>query len=400
MRREGAMMESVARLAQDPQWSEALKEINLGENDPSPAPDLAIFFASPEHTQLPELVETVWRRSGASVMIGCTGQGVIGGGREVESAPALSMMSLALPGARLHPRHVEYSDIQGLGSPAAWQEWLGLSTEEVNAFLVIADPFTFDAQELIDGLTMAYPHAPVVGGLASGRGSARGTHVFFNGEVHASGAIVMALGGAYTVRSVVAQGATPIGETWTITDVEQNVLRTIGNRPTLEVLNETLRALPMQMQRRAAQNLLVGLAMNEYKDSFRQGDFLIRNLIGADRESGAVAIGALPQVGQTIQFQIRDAEAADQDLKRSLDEAREDLGDTQVAGGILCTCNGRGIGLFGQPDHDASAIVETLGDIPLAGFFCNGEIGPVGGKTYLHGFTASLALFVPVASPG
>ena len=391
-------MDSVARLAQNPQWTEALREINLGEDDPSPAPDLAMLFASPEHTELPELVEAVWRRSAASVLIGCTGQGVVGGGREIEGAPALSLLNLALPGARLSPRHVEYSDIQLLTSPQAWREWMGLALEDVNAFLVIADPFTFDAQELIEGLTSAYPYAPVVGGLASGRGNARGTHVFLNGEVHGSGAIVMSLGGAYTVRSVVAQGATPIGETWTITNVEHNVLRTIGNRPALEVLSETLRALPPDIQRRAAQNLLVGLAMNEYKDTFRQGDFLIRNLIGADRETGALAIGALPQVGQTIQFQIRDAEAADQDLKRSLDEAREDLGDIEVAGGILCTCNGRGIGLFGQPDHDARAIAETLGQIPLAGFFCNGEIGPVGGKTYLHGFTASLALFVPVAS--
>src|SRR5439155_12625724 len=155
--------------------------------------------------------------------------------------------------------------------------------------------------------------------------------------------------------TVVAQGVAPIGEPWTITDVDQNILRTIGNRPALDVLRETLQGLSDDLRRRASNNLLVGLAMNEYKDHFEQGDFLIRNLLGADPSSGALAIGALPQVGQTIQFQVRDADAADQDLRRQLEAARERLGDAEIAGAMLCTCNGRGIGLFGAPDHDAHA---------------------------------------------
>jgi small ligand-binding sensory domain FIST len=218
--------------------------------------------------------------------------------------------------------------------------------------------------------------------------------VFLNGSSFSEGAVLLALSGAYTVQSVVAQGATPIGQPWTITGVERNVLRTIGNRPPLEVLRETLDGLSEEMRERAARNLLVGLAINEYRDQFGPGDFLIRNLMGVDRESGAMAIGAMPSVGQTIQFQIRDAEAADQDLRRQLAAARTRLGGSEVAGGLLCTCNGRGVGLFGAPDHDARTISEMLGSMPLAGFFCNGEIGPVGGETYVHGFTASLALFV------
>jgi small ligand-binding sensory domain FIST len=177
--------------------------------------------------------------------------------------------------------------------------------------------------------------------------------------------------------------------------VERNVLRKIGNRPALDVLRETLKGLSEDMRARATRNLLVGLAMNEYRERFEQGDFLIRNFMGMDQESGAIAIGALPEPGQTIQFQIRDAQAADQDLKRQLAAARSRVDPDLVAGALLCTCNGRGVGLFGTPDHDARTVSEEFGPIPLAGFFCNGEIGPVGGQTYLHGFTASLALFVP-----
>ena len=206
---------------------------------------------------------------------------------------------------------------------------------------------------------------------------------------------MLAIGGAYTLLSVVAQGAAPIGEPWTITEAEGNVLRTIGNRPPLDVLRDTLNALSDPMRSRAARNLLVGLAMDEYREQFNQGDFLIRNLVGVDPDSGAMAIGAEPELGQTIQFQVRDATAADEDLRRQLQLAQERVADVEVAGALLCTCNGRGQGLFGLPDHDARAISEALGPLPLAGFFCNGEIGPVGTRTYVHGFTASLALFVP-----
>jgi small ligand-binding sensory domain FIST len=390
-------MESTAALAEHHDWSEALAEIGLGEDGPSPAPDLALLFASPDHRDLDQVADQVYRRSAASVLIGCTGQGVVSTDREVEGKPALSLLSLMLPGAVLEPRHLEYDDLASLHSPSDWRTWARLTPDQVNAWIVLADPFTFDTEILISGLTAAYPDATIIGGLASGSPRERGTTLFLNGEAFTSGAIALAVGGAYTIQTIVAQGAAPIGEPWTITGVEQNVLRTIGNRPALDVLRETLSELSEPMRRRASQNLLVGLAMNEYKDHFEQGDFLIRNLMGADPSNGALAIGALPQVGQTIQFQVRDAAAADQDLKRQLEAARERLGDAEVAGAMLCTCNGRGIGLFGEPDHDAHAINSILGPVPLAGFFCNGEIGPVGAKTYLHGFTASIALFVPVS---
>jgi small ligand-binding sensory domain FIST len=192
---------------------------------------------------------------------------------------------------------------------------------------------------------------------------------------------------------VVSQGCEPIGRTWTITDADGYVVRTLGNRPTYEVLMETIQSLEPSARQRAARNLLVGLAMDEYRDDFKRGDFLIRNVLGVDQATGALAVGAEPHVGQTLQFQIRDARAADEELRHMLSASGGSARDTAA---VLFACNGRGAGLFGAPDHDARTVRELLGPVPLAGLFCNGEIGPVGKSTFLHGFTASLGLITPL----
>jgi len=196
------------------------------------------------------------------------------------------------------------------------------------------------------------------------------------------------------LASVISQGCTPIGETWTLTHVNQNIIQQIGNRPAYEVLAETVQNLSEEEQKAARGNLLIGLVVNEYLEDFHRGDFLIRNLLGADAQSGAIAVGALPRPGQTIQFQRRDAEAANEDMSELLARASKQLADRTILGACLCSCNGRGEGLFGQPNHDASMVQERLGPMGLAGFFCSGEIGPIGERNFLHGFTASLAVFV------
>jgi small ligand-binding sensory domain FIST len=221
-----------------------------------------------------------------------------------------------------------------------------------------------------------------------------------DGEMLRSGALLLSVGGAWTVKAVVSQGAEPIGETWTVTAAERNLVATLGGRPALQVLIETVRALEPAAQQRASRNLLVGIAMDEYRDEFGRGDFLIRNLVGVDQQSGAIAIGANARVGQTLQFQVRDAAAADDELDAMLMSASLDLHGSSPAGALLCSCNGRGAGLFGEPHHDATAVAKRFGPLPVAGFFCNGEIGPVGGKTFVHGFTASIGFFVPVAASG
>ncbi len=384
-------MEAKAAISRQRDWRAALDDV-LAATDLGDAPvDLALLFAGASYSaQYDELVSEAYRRSGARRLAGCSGQGIIGPQREVEGEPALSLLRLSLPGATVKVVHVTQ---QALESPGI-ARLAGVGLEDVNAWLVLADPFHLQVDGLIEGLEEAYPGVPIIGGLASGRFDEQRTHVFVDGEVYDEGAALVALGGNVVVHTVVSQGATPIGEPWTITSARGNVLETVGGRPAYQVLVETIQALPPDVQQRAARNLLVGLAMDEYKDEFRRGDYLIRNLVGVDRERGIVAIGAYPRVGQTLQFQMRDAAAADEDLRELLGSARRELGDTRPVAAMLCSCNGRGANLFGAPDHDARGVAAALGPIPLAGFFCNGEIGPVGTKTFLHGFTASLALLV------
>jgi small ligand-binding sensory domain FIST len=262
---------------------------------------------------------------------------------------------------------------------------------------MFADPFSIDSEALLRRFSELYDNKPVIGGLASGNYRRRKTFLFLDDKVIDDGAVALSVGGAFTVKSVVSQGCAPIGETWTITATEGNIIETIGMRPALEVLADTFRGLPPETQERARSNLLVGLAMNEYRDEFGRGDFLIRNLIGVNHEAGTITVGAEPRVGQTLQFQLRDAEAADDELGTLLELARGDIsGDFPAVGALLCCCNGRGAGLFGESGHDVQKLEAVLGPLPVAGFFCNGEIGPVGGQNFLHGFTASLALIVPV----
>jgi small ligand-binding sensory domain FIST len=391
-------MQAKAVIVQNADWALALDDA-LAQTSPLVAErdgvDLALVFASPAYRpHFATILERVRDATGVPLVAGCSGEGVIGPAREIEGEPALSMLVLSLPGARLRGVHVSQTLLDACREPGDWYDATGVQAEDVNAWLLFVDPFHIDAEDLVQTLSRAYPGKPLVGGLASGGPTARRTHVFLNDRAHDEGAVLVALGGEYTVHAVVSQGAEPIGEAWTITGAEGHQVLTIGMRPALDVLVETLRGLPPDLRSRAQRNLLVGLAMDEYREQFRRGDFLIRNLIGADPRTGALAVAAHPRVGQTIQFQIRDAQAADDDLRQLLARARERLGPQQPVAALLCSCNGRGVDLFGVPDHDAAAVARYLGVRDVAGFFCNGEIGPVGAQSFLHGYTASIALIV------
>jgi small ligand-binding sensory domain FIST len=387
---------SAAAITKSGDWQEALECAIREAGAEAGAADLALLFASADYAgNLESMVRRAQSATGAAVLAGCSGQGIIGPEREIEGEPAVSLLNLRLPGATLTAAHITQEQVAAFEGADDWRRHTGVDPDQVNAWLMFADPFHLDVESLLDGFSAAYPGVPIIGGLASAATHPHQTFVFLNGEVYGEGAVVVALGGAYTLKTVVSQGCDPIGEPWIITSANGSVIHTISQRPAYEVLVETVRSLPEEKQQRAARNLLVGLAMDEYKDQFGRGDFLIRGLMGADQNSGAIAVGAHPRVGQTIQFQIRDATAADEDLRQLLTEAREALGGVQPVGAVLCSCNGRGEGLFGFPDHDARSLAQQLGAVPVAGFFCNGEIGPVGKDVFLHGFTASLGLIVP-----
>jgi len=361
----------------------------------TPQVSLGLVFLTPRFfPHATQVLEILRVHAQIPLLVGCSSNSLISGEQEIEDAPGLALGLYGLPGAELRAFHFTQQQAEERNGPGYWHLETGIGPDQTNGWLVFADPFHLDAESWLRGWNEAYAPLPVLGGLASGDYSQQITQVYWNGEVFEEGGVAVSFGGEVKLLSVISQGCTPIGDTWTITQVEGNLIHQIGNRPAYEVLAETFNRLSPDQQKKAQGNLFVGLVINEYLEDFQRGDFLIRNLLGADPRSGAIAVGALPRQGQTLQFQRRDAAAAKEDMVALLARAKQHLDDTRIYGGCLCSCNGRGHRLFGQPNHDAGLIQEQLGPLGLTGFFCNGEIGPVGDRNFLHGYTASLALFI------
>jgi small ligand-binding sensory domain FIST len=371
-------------------WAESLRH-QLA----SPQVSLGLVFMSPRFfSRAKQVLEILRVHARIPLLAGCSSQSLIVGDHEVEQNAGLTLGLYALPGAELKAVHFTQEQVEEANGPGYWHLETGIEPDHTNGWLVFIDPFHLDSETWLKTWNEAYAPVPVLGGLASGDSSEQATQVYLNGEVYDEGGVAISIGGEVRLVGVTSQGCTPIGETWTLTKVEQNIIHQIGNRPAYEVLAETFNQLTPDQQKGARGNLFIGLVVNEYLEDFHRGDFLIRNLLGADPRSGSIAVGALPRLGQTVQFQRRSKEAATEDMEELLTRARKQLGSAPIYGGCLCSCNGRGQNLFGRPNHDAQMVQQRLGPLGLAGFFCNGEIGPVGEKSFLHGYTASLALFV------
>lgn len=360
----------------------------------APEVSLGTVFMTPHlFPSAGQILELLRVHARVPLLIGCSSTGLIQGDSEIENSPGLVAGLYHLPGADLKVARFTGEQVEEADGPAYWHSATGVNPESTNGWLVLADPFHLDCERWLRVWEEAWPGKPILGGLASGDPSQTTTQIYHDGEVFEDGGIALSVGGEVNLAKLISQGCTPIGQTWTITRAEPNLIHEIGNRPAYEVLMETVSDLPPKVQARCRGNLFVGLVMNEYLDDFQRGDFLIRNILGADPASGSLVVGALPREGQTMQFQRRDSDAADEDLVALLEKADEELRDREILGGCLCCCNGRGKRLFGRPGHDAGKIQSRIGPFGLTGFFCNGEIGPVGGKNFLHGYTASLALF-------
>jgi small ligand-binding sensory domain FIST len=373
------------------QWAERVR----GELA-APQVSLGLVFMAPRffpHAR--QVLEILRLHARIPLLAGCSSPALIFAGQEVEENAGISVGLYALPGAQLEAVHFTQEQVEEASQPGYWQRETGVAAARSNGWLVFIDPFHLDSETWLKTWNEEYAPLPVMGGLASGDFSEQLTQLYLNGEVFEEGGVAISFGGEVHLAGVTSQGCTPIGETWTLTKVEQNIIHEIGNRPAYEVLAETFNHLSPEDQKKArGGNLFIGLVVNEYLEDFHRGDFLIRNLLGADPRSGSIAIGALPRTGQTVQFQRRSAAAATEDMDELLGRARSKLAGKPIYGGCLCSCNGRGQSLFGRPNHDAEMVQQRFGPLGLAGFFCNGEIGPVGQKNFLHGYTASLALFV------
>jgi small ligand-binding sensory domain FIST len=358
-------------------------------------PSLGLVFMSPSHFDRAENILEILRvHARIPLLLGCSSQSLIAGQKEREDASGLVLGLYHLPRAELKGIHFTQAQVDDCMEPGDWHQATDVTPAHTNGWLVFADPFHLNAEAWLDGWNQAYGPVPILGGLASGDFQTQATQVYLNGEVHREGGVALSVGGEVELASVISQGCTPIGETWTITRAGENLIYEIANRPAYAVLEETFQKLSLAEQEQARGNLFIGIVTNEYLEEFRRGDFLIRNLIGADPKTGALAVGAFPRTGQTVQFQRRDAAASTEDMTHLLAEAGDQWAGRAIYGGCLCSCNGRGQRLFGSPDHDARHVQQSLGPMGLSGFFCNGEIGPVGPRNFLHGYTASLALFV------
>lgn len=372
------------------EWAEKLR----AELNGQPV-SLGLVFMSPKffpHAQATLEILRVHAR--IPLLVGCSSASLVAGPREFEEATGIVLALYSLPGAVLKGFRFNQQQVEDAESASYWPVESGVEAKNSNGWLAFIDPFHLDAESWIRSWNAAYAPLPTFGGLASGIYSEQSTQVYLNGEVFEDGGVAISVGGDVKLSGVISQGCTPIGETWTLTHVEQNLIHQIANRPAYAVLAETVQKLSTADQKKARGNLFIGLVVNEYLEEFHRGDFLVRNLIGGDPNSGVLAVGALPRAGQTMQFQRRDAAAASEDMGELLRQTKKNLGDATIYGGCLCCCNGRGKNLFGTTSHDAELVQKEFGPIGLAGFFGNGEIGPVGAKNFLHGYTASLALFV------
>jgi small ligand-binding sensory domain FIST len=360
-----------------------------------PQVSLGLVFITPRFfKQSRQILEILRVHARIPLLVGCSSQSLIFSSEEVEEDAGIVLGLYSLPGANLKASIFTEQQVEEANGPGYWRMETGIEPEQTNGWLVLIDPFHLDSETWLKGWNEAYAPLPILGGLASGEYNEQTTQIYLNGEVYEEGGVALSVGGDVRLVGVTSQGCTPIGETWTLTKVDQNIIHEIGNRPAYEVLAETFNQLSSEEQQRARGNLFVGLVVNEYMEDFHRGDFLIRNLLGADPRSGSIAVGAAPRLGQTIQFQRRSAAAATEDMNELLGRTRAKLEQSPIYGGCLCSCNGRGQGMFGRPNHDAELVQQRLGPLGLTGFFCNGEIGPVGERSFLHGFTASLALFV------
>ncbi len=360
-----------------------LDQLDLDEGE---SVDLVMLFATAPHVGVVEdVAATVRSLLRPRTMLGATAVSVLAGAHEAEETAAVSVF--AARWRRRQPIGLTPFRIDDLVDAERWVTSSAVADcAPGSTLLLLADPFSVPIRDVLASLAEHRPDIAVVGGMASAAQGPGGNRLVLDGAITSSGAVGVIVDPDAHVRTVVSQGCRPIGSPLIVTKSERNILYEIGGEKALDRLMESLRTLPPDEMALASNGLHLGRAVDESKADFGRGDFVVRNVIGVDKEAGAVAVGDLVDVGTTVQFEIRDAVSADQDI-------RELMTDVSADGALVFTCNGRGVRFFGEPDHDAAVVADALGHRALAGMFCAGELGPVGRHNFLHGYTASMALF-------
>lgn len=350
---------------------------------------VCVFVCGPDPGAIEAAFARVVSMVGEATTFGCSAGGVIGDERAVEAASAVSVWAAVLPRTTVRTFHLEVmrtpDSLAVVGLPD--------TMADADLCLLLADPYSFPADGFVTRLNDTAAGVPVAGGLASGMLGPGGTRLLVDGRVVDRGAVGAVIRGPVGARTIVSQGCRPIGPTMIVTRSEGNVLLELAGVPAVKKLEEIVADLPADEQALASRGLQIGIAMDEYVEVHDRGDFLIRAVMGVDEARDGLVVGDLVEVGRTVRFQVRDALAADEDLRALLSGPAVLGGPGLVEGALLFSCNGRGANLFATADHDALLVAEHFAHAPVAGFFAAGEIGPVGGRNYLHGFTASIVAF-------
>ena len=388
-------------------------------------PDLALVFVSVAFaSEYARLLPLLQAKLPVAHIVGCSGRGVIGmevSGfpLEIEEGPALSITAACLPNVDVSSFHFTAADLPDLDSPPeAWSQLIGVEPSANPSFIVLADPFSSGTSELLQGMDFAYPKATKVGGLSGVDSFSRHSGLFCKGELHREGMVGLSLSGEITMEAIVAQGCRPIGELYRVSEGDRNVMLKLapdssmsdseGQTP-LEILQSIFQEMDEEERELAQNALFIGVAQSGFKPNLSRRDFLIRNLVGVDPRNGAIAVADKIRPGMRVQFHMRDAETSEEDLEnllqryklesleRQLDKGvkkdQEKMVQASPVGALLFSCTGRGEGLYDEPNFDSDLFEQYLGPLPIGGFFCNGEIGPVGSTTFLHGFTSVFGIF-------
>lgn len=352
--------------------------------------DLAMLFMTDHFDDALDLVlDRLAQAVPHALILGCTAEGTIGVDQELERTPSMSLLVASLPDVKIRPFHLLQKQLEASKSADDWERIVGVAPESKPTFICLADPFSIAVYDFLDQMNAHYPQCPVVGGIASAGRAPRQNRLILGGVVHEEGMVGAALSGNLRVETVVSQGCRPIGKSFIVTKAEGNIIHELGRKPALEQLHAVLTKLTEPEEQLARESMFLGRVIDEYKGRFGRGDFLIHNILGADRKSGAIGIAGQVKVGTTVQFHVRDAQSADEDLRAMLASHAH----TEPEGALLFGCNGRGTHMWPLPGHDVGVLRELVGNVPVAGFFCGGEFGPVGGRNFVHGFTASIVLF-------
>ena len=392
-------MEWTSAISEKPVLDDAIDEcaVAIKNSVGNEALDLAITFISPHYQDSYERVtELMAEKLGARHVFGCSGGGVIGNGFEIEQRAGVSITAAILPNVDIKPFHLQVHGLPDMDAgPDKWETLIGVAADRDPHFVMLADPYSFPVPDLLMGMDYAFPKAAKIGGLASGASQQGGNALFLDEQVLRSGVIGLALDGDIIVDTVVAQGCRPIGVPMRISKSDRNMLLELEAKPPVAVLRRLIEELSERDRELVGHSLFLGVVMDELIENPVQGDFLIRNVVGMDQNTGGLAIGELLKEGQLVQFHLRDAETSTGDLLAVLSRYAEENRENEIPGALLFSCLGRGQYLYGRPNHDTDMFREKLGAVPLGGFFCNGEIGPVSGTTFLHGYTSSFGLFRP-----